>query len=338
MPGSTPARAWATDQVPPHEQFAVWREVVREAFVPVALARSSSGPFPSAVNARTVGAMAVSRIVSQSQTVMRTTHDIARAAGDVFFLNLPLTPGASAEQDGRETRLEPGDFVLVDSTRPFELRFERQFEQISLTLPHESLAGLLAAPHEATAVRVPGDQGVGAVASSAIQALARSGVPHDRHAARALADHLAGLIALSLGGVQAPPVPAGRSLLMQAALDEVERSLGDPVLGPSSAAERVGISTRYLHRLFAERGTSFGRWVLTRRLERCQRDLEDPQRIHWTVAEIAFTHGFRDPSYFARAFKARHGQAPAEYRRSVVRASHFEHATGPLGEGALPDS
>lgn len=42
------------------------------------------------------------------------------------------------------------------------------------------------------------------------------------------------------------------------------RSLGNPDLTPARVAERIGISVRYLHQLFADSGVSFGRWLLAR--------------------------------------------------------------------------
>lgn len=316
--GSTPERIWSTSSAPESEQFPRWREVVEEAFVPVSLKRRDQGPFPSGVSARTVGALGVSRIASQAQSVARTSRQIERRPGDVFYLNLPLTEGTFASQNGRTAWLARGDFVVIDSTQPFELGFDREFQQVSLTLPHDCLAPLLAAPQDATAVRVPGDRGVGAVVSAALRALASTSGPVDRHAARALTDQVAGLVALALGGVQQHPRSASRRLLLQAVLDEVEHSLEDPDISPSCIAQRVAISTRYLHQLFADHGPSFGRWVLTRRLERCRLDLGDPARYHWTVTDIACHNGFRDPSYFARAFKARYDITPREFRRMLA--------------------
>jgi AraC family transcriptional activator of tynA and feaB len=132
-----------------------------------------------------------------------------------------------------------------------------------------------------------------------------------------LTDHIAGLIALALGSAQPRVRSRGRALLLQAAIDEVERSLSDPALSPIVVANRIGVPVRYLHRLFEDRGRSFGRWLLERRLERSERDLSDPARAHWTVADIAGQHGFNDPSYFARAFRARYGVSPREYRRTA---------------------
>lgn len=316
--GSTPVRTWSTDVLPVPEQFVFWRDVCWQAFVPVSLTRYGDGPFAGSVSMRRVGALTVSLISSQAQSVTRSEADIARQAGDVFFLNLPLTAGTSATQQGRTAQLAADDFTLVDSTRPFGLQFTQPFQQISVTLPHDLLAPQLANPLEATAVRVPGQVGVGAVASAALRSLATVNEPFDRHAARSVGEYLAGLIALAVGGVSTPPASASRAVLLQAALDAVERSLGDPDLSPSSVAQSIGISTRYLHRLFADRGLSFCRWLSTRRLERCYRDLTDPTRSHWTIAQIACHHGLTDPAYFARTFKRHYNATPREVRREAI--------------------
>jgi AraC family transcriptional regulator, positive regulator of tynA and feaB len=309
-------RAWTTTVLPQREQFAFWRDVVWQAFVPVALSRPDEGGFASTCATRRVGPMGMAWIASQGQSVSRTESQIKRNAGDVFFLNMPLSGGASASQDGRTAQLRSGDFVLVDSARPFELSFEREFEQISFTLPHDALAPLLAAPSEVTGVRIPGDRGVGAVAAAAIRALATATGPLSTREERGLTDQVVGLVALAIGGLRRAPVGPGRTLLLQAALDEIERSLDDPALSPDRVAQRLNISVRYLHKLFAERGTTFGRSVLARRLERCHRDLGDPGARHSTVAEIAYRHGFGDSAHFARAFKARYGMTPGERRRA----------------------
>jgi AraC-like DNA-binding protein len=242
----------------------------------------------------------------------------AFAEGEVLFLNLPLRGAAFASQDGRSAYLAEGDFAFVDSTRPFELRFEQPLEQVSLVLPHELLWPLLAAPHEFTAVRVRGDRGVGAVASGALRALASADATLDMRTRQSLTDQLAGLVALALRAARADSPSATRTLILQAALEEVERSLGDPELSPASVAEQVGISTRYLHQLFSGRGPSFGRWVLIRRLQRSREDLLDPSRAHWTISGIAHHRGFRDASYFARAFKELYGASPRELRRGAT--------------------
>lgn len=308
-------RTWSTTTLPGREQFAFWRDVVWQAFTPVALTAPDGEGFASTVSVGRAGPIQVARIRSLPQTVSRTPALAEKSPGDVFFVNLPLTAGSTASQGGRSAALGPGDFVVVDGARPFELGFGRSFEQVSLMLPHDLLAPALRGHGPATGLRVSGSTGVGAVAARTMLSVARRCDGIDEVEGRELAGCLAELIALALGGARVAPRHLDRRVLFQAVLDAAERDLADPGLTPSRVAERVGVSVRHLHQLFAEHGTTFGRWLLRRRLELCHGDLLDPALRHRTVAEVAAGRGLGDPSYFSRVFKARYGLTPRELRR-----------------------
>ncbi|MGH7005023.1 MAG: helix-turn-helix domain-containing protein, partial [Alphaproteobacteria bacterium] len=97
------------------------------------------------------------------------------------------------------------------------------------------------------------------------------------------------------------------------------RNLADPTLSPRGAADALGISVRLVHRLFEEMGTSFGRWVLERRLDACRRALDGPAPR--AISDIAFAWGFNELSHFSRAFKARFGVAPRDFRARARRGA-----------------
>ena len=112
---------------------------------------------------------------------------------------------------------------------------------------------------------------------------------------------------------------AGREpTLLERLQAEAERSLAEPDLAPADVADRAGVSVRYLHKLFAASGTSFGRWLVARRLERARAALLAPVAGDRTIATVALEHGFRDPSHFARVFRARYGATPAQVRAGAA--------------------
>lgn len=304
--------------MPSEEQFAYWREVVWQAFLPLAPERSGTGPFAGAVRGRTLGPLTVSRVSSQAQRVRRPPELIARVAGDAIYLNLQLSGVGETAQDGRRVRQRPGDMAVVDSTRPFELAFGGTFEQLSVGFPLELLGPRLALPRAAAATLIAGDSGLGALIAGQLRLLAHATVELDDEAGRLLAEQLTAVLALALGRAATPVRSAGRALLLQAALDEVEKHLADPALSPGRVARQVNVSNRYLQRLFADQGTTFARWVLSRRLECAHRDLAAPGLAHLTIAQIAERHGFAARSHFSRAFRSRYGITPGEHRRRAA--------------------
>ena len=107
--------------------------------------------------------------------------------------------------------------------------------------------------------------------------------------------------------------------LMQRVRDYIDANLTSPTLGPGQIAAAHYISTRHLHGLFQEEGTTVSTWIRSRRLERCRRELLDPVHTHRPVAAIAARWGFADAAHFSRVFKAAYGVAPSELRARATR-------------------
>lgn len=116
----------------------------------------------------------------------------------------------------------------------------------------------------------------------------------------------------TLADVSHSGATAHRERLRQLALEAIENGLGDADLSPTVVAARVGVSCRYLHELFRDHGSTVGRWILRRRLERSRDELLDSAHRRSSIAAIALRNGFRDPSYFTRAFRREFGVTPRE--------------------------
>jgi AraC-like DNA-binding protein len=309
-------RTLDTARVPIPERFDYWSERVAEWFVPLRFERPDEDPFAGTVRAQAAGPLPIARIRSRAQRVQRTAPLDERRGGDVCYLVLQLSGAGRAAQDGRSAELRVGDFAIVDSTRPFELSFADDFQQMCATVPHDLLLPRLASPDATTAVRVRGDSGAGALAGRTLRAFAAQAGSLDREGARAASEHVVALLALALGRSAAAAGGAGRPALLQAAIEEMERRLGDPDLTPARVAAGISVSSRYLHLLFARRGTTFGRWLRERRLAGAHHELADPAWDHCSIASIAIRWGFRNPSHFARAFRARYGVPPVQHREA----------------------
>jgi AraC-like DNA-binding protein len=106
---------------------------------------------------------------------------------------------------------------------------------------------------------------------------------------------------------------AQRTLMLRIK-DVIDRRLADPDLGPERIAAAVNISTRYLHKLFADDQWTVSQHIRRQRLERCRADLTDPRRAEPSISSIALRWGFGDLSGFNRAFRAAFDATPSDLR------------------------
>lgn len=111
--------------------------------------------------------------------------------------------------------------------------------------------------------------------------------------------------------LEAPPRPAARPARTASACDFVYQAYGQRIALDQVAA-LCRLSPSRFSRIFrAEHGFSFGEYLLRYRIERAGELLALPGSL---VKEVAYSVGFNDLSYFARAFKRHVGITPSEYR------------------------
>jgi AraC family transcriptional regulator, positive regulator of tynA and feaB len=73
---------------------------------------------------------------------------------------------------------------------------------------------------------------------------------------------------------------------------------------------------RTLHARFSQIGQTFGRWLLDARLDACGTALRDAHQRNLNISEIAYRTGFNDLSHFNKAFRARFGMTPRDWRNA----------------------
>ena len=97
----------------------------------------------------------------------------------------------------------------------------------------------------------------------------------------------------------------------------VDRHLTDERLTPQWLAGRLGVSMRTLQEDFNALGTTVTSFIRDRRLHLARDRLVEKQRgaSDGTIAEIAYSSGFNDISYFNRCFKKAFDCSPKELSR-----------------------
>jgi len=99
----------------------------------------------------------------------------------------------------------------------------------------------------------------------------------------------------------------------------VQQHLADPELSVGSIAQAVGLSVAHVHRLLRKgEDGPLAHFIWGQRLEACKRRLADPAAAGRSVSEIAFGLGFSDAAHFSRAFRARFGASPRQWRERAL--------------------
>lgn len=142
--------------------------------------------------------------------------------------------------------------------------------------------------------------------------------PTDAELGYAAAVHICDLVALMFGtGRDHQQVASARGLRaarFHSIKHWVMAHLLDPALSVATAAAAQGLSPRYVQILFAEAGSTFSEFVLSKRLQFVHRNLRNTQLGARPISSIAYDAGFSDLSYFNRAFKAAYGETPSDVR------------------------
>jgi AraC family transcriptional activator of tynA and feaB len=307
-----------TADVRPRDRLAYWYDVACKVFVNHECRIEGASSFETTLLHGNLGQVDVIDLNTVGlRMAARPARSIAHGEDNVFFLCLQIAGTSTVSQDGRDTTIAPGDFVLQDAQRPYGCEYSPSWRQIIIKIPHRALKARLAPSSQLTACAVRHATGIGGLASDFVRMLPGR-IDHLTPTEQTqIGEQVLDLVALALaaeGGKDRPALSSARAISLLRLRTEIERRLSDPSLDPATAAGAAGISVRYANALLAKEGTSLERLIVWRRLERCRVALEDAAQDHRTISEIAYAWGFSNASHFDRRFKGAFGLSPRDHR------------------------
>ena len=315
----------STEDVDEKEQLEYWIDMICDEFVQLDCTTEKRKDFKGKLRGTEFDKIRVSEVSADPQDVIRSRKQIAKSAESEFLLSLQLEDVGFVNQDGRIAELHPGDFALYDSTRPYQLHFDRPFRQIVLQIPYDYLAEQFVKPEIITARRVSAQTAVGALASQFIQSVAGRLDVLSIQERGVVNQHIIELIALAMGSKSSLRELDGQSIARTAMLERlkqfIEINIRHPQLSPALIAAHHQISERYQRMLFASTGTTVSRYILEQRLALCREALENTSLRDYSITQIAFSYGFNDAAHFSRKFRERYGISPKECREGIAGLS-----------------
>ncbi|MHC6591996.1 AraC-like ligand-binding domain-containing protein [Arthrobacter sp. C152] len=299
--------------------FDHWKHLVAESFVPLTARTTDVDGFQGRIRSRVLDRMSIVEVTATSHEVHRTPALIAQAHERYFKLNLQLEGTGLLIQDNREAVLQPGDLAIYDTSRPYTLAFEDSTRIMVLMFPCEALSLPADYVGQLAAVRMAAAGGLSGIVGQFIRQLSANldvlnGPSGSRLAANAL-DLVSTMLHAEMDIT--PDRMKPQALLAVSVREYIEANLSDPLLSPASIAAAHFISTRHLHNVFHESGTTVASWIRTQRLEGARRELRDPLHAGKSVGAVAARWGILDAAHFSRTFRDAFGVSPSEWRRGA---------------------
>lgn len=305
----------STTHLPRKERFAFWQDVSRSP--PIGLDISAPAPLDFDVTARGVelAGLRVMQVKSSASRILRRP-DASQDGADHVVLNFVRSGSLMAEQDGRSTLVRAGEAALCVADRPFSLQFADPLDVVVFKFPRNLYLQQIAM-EKVTAVNLSAAGQVGAFLHNYAVGFSEHAHGFDPFLGARISRNIMDVLETTLAFMSGDEIDRKRlhrhaTLLRIKAL--VNDELGDPDLSVGLVAARMGLSPRYINKLFSGEGSSLGRFILRRRIENAARDLADPSLTMESIGTIARKNGFADTSHFSHSFRAQYGVSPTAYR------------------------
>ena len=307
---------WSTQHVNPSEKFSYWREVLCQAYTTLDPVTGHDRNFAGSVSSGKLAEIDITSISSRDQKISRGFPEIRRNPTEYYFLNLQISGQCLMQQGENSALIGPGEFSLVDSNRPYINDYlSDNFQQYSFRIPQFLLKPLLLRDDARFTSRFCSDGTIGTLTIDFLRTLASSFESYPQYMQSRLQENLLNLLCLALGAKDPSNEETKQTYqgqLLQSIKIYMRQNICDHELSPQKVANNFRVSVRYLHKVFEQSTESFGRHMLTIRLEKCAEELLHNQ--HSSISAIAFKAGFNDSSHFSKTFKAHFSMSPRDYR------------------------
>ena len=218
-----------------------------------------------------------------------------------------------APPGGRPVRLEVGDALFTCRPRTYVYQADDPVVIVASTLPVTSLPVAVRRLEDLPVGPLPHSPLVDAVVDLLVGLALRLDEPWAFDADFAARGLIELETAILTEVIAAPPAAPGPDRVHTAAVDYIERHLGDPGLRPPQIAAALGVSLRYLHRAFDDKEATVARYLRERRLEQVAQVLRASERPP-SLQHLAERYGFGSQDQLARAFRRRYGTSMTEFR------------------------
>jgi AraC-like DNA-binding protein len=320
-PGSSATVRFSTADLPENMRFATWREQYGHGVHGADIKPDDHASFEATVASRALPGLQLVSVRFTAARLLRT-REMTGDGNDDLYLFVNQTGEITVSARGRDVTLGENDAVLISSGET--IMFDRRTlgEAITTRIPYSMLSLMVVDVDDAVMHRIPSNTAALKLLTGYANALLDEDhamtTPAHRHR---VATHVHDLAALTLGAtLEAADVATNRGVAaarLRAAKIYTIENISSREISVGGVALHLGVTQRYLQRLFELDGTTFSAFLLGQRLARAHRMLCEPQSVQRPVSTIAYDAGFGDLSYFNRCFRRLYGATPKDIREAA---------------------
>jgi len=314
MSNPLPILRYSTEEFPPEERYAKWylRDWPRQR--PIYRTQPTE-PFNTTWETTQLGPIIFAVATITAMRWERHIQDIRDSDFDPIILNLMVRGEAQGQIDGLPFHETAGMGHFHDLSLP-SLHMSTGSFTYSIIMPRPVAEAWFAPLHDLRALVLTVDQA--SLLIGFCEQVYKAMPTLTQAQAEPLGRSFLELITTVLKAARpstTPLISADEALHLRAS-EEIERRLVEGDVGVEALCKALGVSRARLFAAFHKDG-GVQAFVLTRRLDRARAALVDIYR-HETIGTIAHRLGFSDAAHLSRAFRARYGMTPREYRQLVA--------------------
>lgn len=304
---------WDSDVYDESERFGRFRELCSQTFLPVRTEDVSNSGFHARMESRSVNSGWVGRCTTSPVEAFRTIRDIDNSSMECVYLTLVRSGELVTEQGQISRHFGKNEVSIGTSMKPAVTRLLSKIETLTVVLHTNELLSRI--PNcDAFIAGLPwAGTPIGPLASC-LNFIGACLFDAPQAELNAMIDSAMCMLPVAVGASHRNS-RSGLDLsnsTLKNIVRFVNSNLSNPTLSARHASEEVGISERYVHKLFASRGTTFSTFVTAARLEKVAAEILTCPTSR--ISGIAYRWGFNDISTFNRLFKRHFGLCPTSFR------------------------
>ena len=307
------------DEIKGTNRVSKWKDLLNEEYYPLDLASISNDFNFGKLSIIDTPSVRYGAVTCDPIRVNRRRNHLALSENDFYFIPIPLKAPLSLSQRGKEASIAPGEFSVISTNEPYCYIQNTKNTHLTLRIKGEVARNRIPFLDDFAATKFTSKNPIVSVFTKFVGSIISKKAMLDPRAAEQLVPHLMDLLALAMqDGFKSNCHDESivRLSHLRRIFQSIEDEISNEALSIGVISKKLGISKRYIQKLFSSRACTLSETIRERRIAMAKRWLSDPSRNSLSIATVGFSVGFSDPAHFSRTFKESVGMSPKVYKET----------------------